>query len=501
MKLLYLECAAGVSGDMAAGALLDLGGDRAAVERAVRSLGLDGFSLSVGRVRKSGIDCCDFNVALNGAYENHDHDMAYLYGMNADAEHAHERERHEHAGVPSPAAAHDAAAAHAPEETHGLSRGAHHHEHRSYADIKNILARADMTPSARAVAAKVFRVLAEAEAKAHAVPADEVHFHEVGAVDSIVDIVSCAVLFDSLHVDGAVISALSEGTGNVRCQHGVLPVPVPAVVNIVQNTGLVLSIHRDWKGERVTPTGAAFAAAIRTEDALPEHFRVVGTGYGAGKRDYAPASILRAFLIEPVCNHMQKETAADPAPAVPGKVSDRMEVQKKNTLEGLEKPFPVSENASDEDGETGIWKLETNIDDSTGEQLGFVMDRLMTAGARDVHFTPCFMKKNRPAYMLSVITDDTHREALEDIIFRETTTIGIRRWRVARTCLAREILSVVVEGIPVRLKVTRRDGRARAVPEYGDVVKLCGAAGMPYEEAYERVLAAGEAAVQAHDGG
>ncbi len=409
-KTLYLECTSGISGDMFVAALLDLGADREELEKVLISLPLEGFETEISRVKKSGLDVCDFAVKLDEAHENHDHDMDYLYGPGK-----------EHPHHPHP----------------------HHHEHRTYGDILVILEKTEMNPAARALAGKIFRILGEAEARAHGVSLEEVHFHEVGAVDSIVDIVSAAVCFCSLDIEKVIIPELCEGKGQVRCQHGLLPVPVPAVVNIAEAYGLPLSIT-ETKGELVTPTGAAIAAALRTGETLPQPFQIEKVGLGAGKRNYERPGILRAMLIR-----------------------------------------PVQEREMDRDL---ICKLETNLDDCTGEQLGFVMDRLMEAGARDVHYTPVFMKKNRPGYQLNVICDGEKAEELERIIFRETTTIGIRRVFMERHVLPRESLTVETPLGEAGVKVcTLPDGEKRFYPEYETASRLAREKGIPLEEVYEEI--------------
>lgn len=324
-RMLYLECAAGISGDMIVAALLDVGASEQAVLRALRSLPVDGFDVRISRVAKSGLDACDFDVVLDAAHENHDHDMAYLHGARGhgcagEGEgggahglergrdhgcdhrliHAHSDEggcAHAHGDEHEHGCDHDRERAHTSEG--GDHRCAHaHHEHRGLRDIEAIVDAADMGEGARRIAQRTFRILAEAEAKAHGVPVEEVHFHEVGAVDSIADVVAASAALDSLGVDDVIVVELCEGRGSVRCQHGIMPVPVPATLNIAQEHGIALRIL-DVQGELVTPTGAAFAAAVRTLDALPERFTVRGVGLGAGKRDYATSGVLRAMIVEP----------------------------------------------------------------------------------------------------------------------------------------------------------------------------------------------------------
>lgn len=275
-KLLYLECTSGISGDMCAAALLDAGASEEAVRRALESLPVGGFAVEISRVKKSGLDVCDFSVVLDAAHENHDHDMAYLHGQGGASEHGHDHDHgHDHA--------------------HGAPGG---HHHRGPAEIAQIIDGAAMTDGAKAIAHRMFGFVADAEARAHGVPVGEVHFHEVGAVDSIADIIAIAVAADDLAPDGVVVSDLPCGYGTVRCQHGLIPVPAPATAFIAEAAGLTLS-PVDVEGELVTPTGAAAAAALRTEAALPERFSIKAIGMGAGKRAYDTPGILRAMIIEP----------------------------------------------------------------------------------------------------------------------------------------------------------------------------------------------------------
>ena len=283
-KLLYLECTSGISGDMCAAALLDAGASEEAVRRALESLPVEGFAVEISRVKKSGLDVCDFSVVLDAAHENHDHDMAYLHGHGGTSEHGH---GHDHDR--------DHGHAHDHDHAHGAPGG---HHHRGPAEIAQIIDGAAMTDGAKAIAHRMFGFVADAEARAHGVPVGEVHFHEVGAVDSIADIIAIAVAADDLAPDGVVVSDLHCGYGTVRCQHGLIPVPAPATAFIAEAVGLTLS-PVDVEGELVTPTGAAAAAALRTEAALPERFSIKAIGMGAGKRAYDTPGILRAMIIEP----------------------------------------------------------------------------------------------------------------------------------------------------------------------------------------------------------
>ena len=563
-KTLYLETSSGISGDMFVAAMIDLGADPEALERALNSIPADGFMVEISSVKKSGIACCDFNVILDAAHENHDHDMAYLYGpapvssaapqeeahhchchedeeahhchchedeeahhchchedeeahhchchedeeahhchchedeeahhchchedeeahhchchedeeahhchCHEDEEahhcHCHEDEEAHHCHCHEDEEAHhchcheDEEAhhchCHEDEEAHHChcheEEPHHHHEHhhhgRHLAEILDIIDATDMTDSAKALAGKMFHIVAEAESLAHHMPLEEVHFHEVGAIDSIVDIIAAAVTFDSLGITDVIIPCLTEGRGTVRCQHGVLPVPVPATMNIIEAYDMPLTIM-EAKGEYVTPTGAAIAAAICTTHQLPKAFRIVRTGLGAGKRDYTErTNILRAYLIEG--------------------------------------------NAMEE-GKDEIVKLETDIDDSTGEALGYTIDRLMQAGALDVHYSPVYMKKNRPAWELTVICKKSRMEELEDIIFKETTTIGIREFpSVMRSILRRNQKQVETPFGIAEVKEVALPGERRFYPEYESVKAIAEKEHLPFAEVYHLVKALAE---------
>lgn len=296
-QTLYLECYSGISGDMTVAALLDLGADEEVLRQVLDSLPVQGFQIEINRVMKSGIDACDFNVILEGN-DNHDHDMEYLYGHLHHGEHAYQggETAHSHGEQSVHSHTHEAVQSHTDSHTHEHQH-THSHAHRGMKEIREIIEKGDMTEGARRLALSIFSILAEAESKAHHVPVEEVHFHEVGAVDSIVDIVAVAVCLDNLNIKNVIVPELWEGKGTVRCQHGILPVPVPAVINIMQAYGLPVQIT-DITGELVTPTGAAIVAAIQTSGSLPLKFIIKKTGLGAGKREYECPGILRAMLIE-----------------------------------------------------------------------------------------------------------------------------------------------------------------------------------------------------------
>ena len=430
---LYLECSSGISGDMAVAALLDLGANQEVLKKAVASLPVEGFSIEIGRVKKSGLDACDFLVRLDEAHENHDHDMEYLHGTEEQCRsHAHSHDQGEGHHTHSHG-----------EHMHTHESAGAHHTHRGLQEVLAIISQAELSGRAKDTAVRIFTILAEAEAKAHGVPLEQVHFHEVGAVDSIVDIVAAAVCLDDLDITETVIPRICEGRGFIRCQHGVIPVPVPAVVNIAQANQLPLHLT-ETEGELVTPTGAAIAAAIKTKEHLPESFVIKKTGIGAGKRTYDRPSLLRAMLI------------------------------------GTKEQPAVKHDC--------VCRLETNVDDCTGETLGYVMERLFEAGARDVNYTPVYMKKNRPAYQLNVICSRESVPELESIIFRETTTIGIRKMEMERTVLERSPETVQTSLGEAEVKVCiLPSGEKRCYPEYAAAERLAAKNGISYQDAFEQI--------------
>lgn len=453
-KTLYLDCSSGISGDMTVAALLDLGASEQHLREALSSLPAHGFDVAVTRVRKSGLDACDFDVRLDAAHENHDHDMAWLYGHldASDHEHGHAHE-HEHAHDHDHEHAHEHDHEHAHEHEHDHAHH-HHHEHRSLADVCAIIDASAMSERAKGLAHAVFGKLAEAEAKAHGATPETVMFHEVGAIDSIVDICSVAICLDDLDVTEVIVPSLAEGHGTIRCAHGIMPVPVPAVVNLCQAAGIAL-VPAPVTGELVTPTGAAIVAALRTGNALPASYAIERVGYGAGKRAYENCSgVLRAVLI-----------------ASAG-----------------------SDDAGDGDRST-VTKLESDLDDCTGEALGRVIELLMAAGAREAHAIPIVMKKGRPGHQLEVVCNGELAPALERIIFENTTTIGIRSMDMRRHALPRTPDGIETPYGRVATKlVVMPDGRVRAYPECSSVIEACERAGASFQDVFHATQAAADAA-------
>ena len=417
MKYLFLDGSCGISGDMTVAALLGLGASREKMDAAIAGLGLEGVHVHVENSKSYSI------AGLSFAVHVHDHD--------ADHVHSHEEGYVEH--------------------HHHHEHGHHHHEHRHLSEVYEILDRAanagTVTPRALETAKKIFRIIAEAEAKAHGVPVEEVHFHEVGAVDSIVDILAVAVLADDLGIENCIVTGLNEGSGFVETQHGQLPIPVPAVAHIAEAAGIALHIT-ETKGEMVTPTGAGIVAALRTSERLPAGYKILKSGMGLGKRDFGRANFLRAQIIEDCAN---------------------------------DKGGDASSSA------TGCPPADCNIDDSTPEELGYAMDKLFEAGARDVHFIPCYMKKNRMGTLLCALADNEHLAAVEKAIFLHTSTVGVRRFPVERTCMARSTFEVETEFGKVRVKKSVLGDIEKIKPEFDDLKACADKAGVPICEIQKAV--------------
>ena len=460
-KILYLDCASGISGDMTVGALLDLGASREKLVRALDSLGVSGYHLQFGRTKKCGIDAYDFDVHLEEEEHHHDYEHGHEHEHSHD-EHEHSHDEHDHEHHHDHEHTHDHEHAHTHDHEHSHEHAhthdhMHPHVHCNIHDIFEIIDRLDASDRVKNLARRMFEIVAGAESKAHGIPVSEVHFHEVGAIDSIVDVISAAFCLEDLGIHRVVVSPLSEGHGFARCQHGLMPVPVPATANIAAAQGLELTL-RDVEGEMVTPTGAAIAAAFRTEAALPKKYQIEKIGIGAGNKDFAHANILRAMLL-------------------------------------TDKTVEV-ETGKDGHDESSMWVMEANLDDCTGEALGYAMEVLLEAGARDVWYTPAYMKKNRPAYVLHVLTTAEKREELEQLVFSCTTTIGVRRYPVERTILPREVKEIQTRYGAAKVKICKRGGVDTCYPEYESVRAICRETGKRFMEVFHGVMEDGSISLQ-----
>lgn len=383
MRTVYFDAGAGASGDMLLGALVDLGVSIETLGGELAKLPLGGFRLESSKVSRSGVQATRLDVVLT----------------------------------------------------------AHDHAHRGLAEILDLLARSGLAPRVKDVAAGLFRRLAEAEAAVHGVAPDQVRFHEVGAVDSIVDVVGCVIGLESLGADAFVSSPLNLGGGTVTMQHGTFSVPAPATARLVQG----VPVFGEGDFERLTPTGALLVTSYASAYGPLPAMRIEAVGHGAGSREGAGRANLLRLLVG--------EGEAPPA--------ERVLV------------------------------LECEVDDMSPQLLGPLLDRLLAAGARDAYLTPVHMKKGRPGILISVLASEERRSAIEELLFADTTTLGVRRSEWQRTRLEREVVRVATDYGEVGVKLGTRRGRVvNAQPEFEDCQRLAAVRGVPVKEVWAAALAA-----------
>lgn len=434
-RTLYIDCFSGIAGDMMLGALLDLGLPREHLDAQLESLGVDGWQLSVERAKRHGIEGANVQV-LTAAPTGQP--------QRSDADHHHDHHQHGHS--------HD----HDHGHDHDQGADTHPHDHaehgRRWAEIRTILQASGLTERARGIAERVFERLAVAEGKLHGVPPDEVHFHEVGALDAIVDICGAAIGLDWLAPDRIVAAPVPAPRGFVACAHGTMPLPAPATMELLR--GAVLQ-SVDGVGEWVTPTGAAIVSAVADAYGPIPAMRVLAIGYGVGDRDPPDrANLLRLILGD----------------------------------------APAATAPTDPDGYD--LHIQANIDDMSPELFGHVTEQLLGLGVHDVWLTPIQMKKGRPATLLSVLCRASLRTEAVRMILRETTTIGVRVGRVERYKTSREIIRVETPYGSVRVKVARDgDEVVNVAPEYDDCKRLAVDNQIPLK----RVLQAAQAAALKSD--
>ena len=449
MRELYLECYSGISGDMTVAALLDLGVPGEYLMKELEKLHLDGYEIKISKTKKNQITATDFDVVLN---DEHGHEHAHTHVNDEDVKECHEHTSEEH-------------------ETH-----THTHVHNSYREIKEFILASELSDRVKKMILKIFQVIAEAEAQVHGTTVDEVHFHEVGAVDSIVDISAAAICLDYLGFDSIVTSEIWEGKGHVWCQHGRIPVPAPAVLAIFSKSQTRLHLS-GVQGEMVTPTGAGIVAALSGENQLPDSFVIEKIGIGAGKKDFPHANVLRAMIL-----NTEKEK----------KALHKHEHKHKHEQEHNHEYSHEERGFHDVQTET-VCVMETNVDDCSGEQLGYAREVLLKAGALDVCCMPLYMKKGRPAYLFQIICKPADEEALKTILFRETTSIGFRRYEEERQKLDREMISVTLpDGNTIRIKKCMHHEVTYYYPEYEDVKKTCEMRGEAFRMVYEEARSLAE---------
>lgn len=381
MKTLYFDCFSGISGDMTVGALLDIGVPEEYLLKNLDRLGInDEYSINIKKSIKNGIQGTDFDVLL-------------------------------------------------------IEKHKDNHHGRNLFDIEGIIDKSGLNDNIKAISKKIFYIIAEAEAKVHGKGIYDVHFHEVGAVDSIIDIVGAAICIDYIRPDRILSSAVNTGSGFVKCQHGLIPVPAPATLNILKDIPVYCD-EREF--ELTTPTGAAILKALALDFKKISFMKIKKVGYGCGKRDTDKPNVLRVILCEE----------------------------------------ELSENCI----------LEATIDDMNPQIYGYLMDRLFEAGAKDVYLSPVYMKKNRPGIVLTVTAPANNEESIKEIIFRQTTTIGIRKFNIDRTELQREIKGIDTEYGRINFKISRFNEKVvNASPEYEDLKKAALSTGVPLKEIYLKI--------------
>lgn len=410
-RILYFDCFAGISGDMTIAALLDLGINQTEFLTELEKLGLKGYSIEIEKVKRFSISGTDVKVILKDDFSCH-------HSHHGDHKH-HNNHSHDHA---------------------------HDEGERTLGHITHIINNSTISENAKKLSIDIFKEIAKAEAYVHGVPLDQVHFHEVGAVDSIVDIVGAAICIDFLKIDKVVCSPVHDGKGFVNCRHGRLPIPVPAVAQMLKKSGISL-VSTNVEAELVTPTGFGILKTVKDYCGQMPPMEVIGTGYGFGKTETGSLNALRVFL----------GTGADEENHLGDIITDK------------------------------VIMLETNIDDCTGEVLGYTIDKLMRNGALDAYFIPIQMKKNRPAYTLSVICKEVDHIELSKLIFTQTGSLGIRVTEKKRYTLERDIRTVQTEFGPINYKFAQLEGKTISKPEFDHCVKIAEEQGLSLKSVQEKL--------------
>ena len=413
MLCLYLDCFAGISGDMFVGAMLDLGLSLELLNEELAKLGLCGYRLEAHSVSKCGLEATQFKVFLEGSMES----------VRADQD----------ASLTS----------------------SNPHPHRPLSEILSLINRSQLSEATKFQSMRIFTRLGEAEAEVHGIPLENVHFHEVGALDAIVDIVSAAIAVELLKIEMIMASPLHVGSGMVQTSHGLYPIPAPATAKLVVGVPVYAS---EAKGELTTPTGAAIITTLATSFGPLPASNIRRIGHGAGTKDRTFPNVLRAILCDVAVDHSG---------------STRFSYQTGTSV-----------------------VIEANIDDMNPQHYEPLMTHLLEAGAQDVTLSPLQMKKQRPGTMLQIVTDPDNLKAVLSIIFRESSTIGVRTYDVTRYMLPRAMITVTTAYGPIRVKVARIDGTiVNAMPEFDDCRALSEKTGVPIKKVTTAAAAAALAAV------
>jgi uncharacterized protein (TIGR00299 family) protein len=446
MRIAYLECFSGMSGDMFMGALVDAGVPAAVLKETVAALGV-GARLEISRVVRAGISASKVDVFMDGEKDvsreelGHSHGHSHSRGPagHTHPEHGHFGDSHSHPGEISRA-----------EPALSLPKGVpalHEHSHgRGLTEIRRIISAAAISDTAKKTAVAIFEALGVAEAKIHNTSIESVHFHEVGAVDAMVDIVCAAVGAEALGVDEIICSSLNVGGGTVKCAHGIFPVPAPATVELLKDAPVYSS---GLQAELVTPTGAAIVKTLARRFAAFPQMKIQKSGYGAGTRDFpGHPNVVRLTVGEAVSNSLAAKTSLET-----------------------------------------VAVLEANLDDLNPQVFGYVMDRLLEEGALDAFAMPVQMKKNRPGALLTVLCKPEDAGKLTQLIFTETTTLGVRRREEVRQTLARRWESVATQWGEVRIKIASMNGTVtNYAPEYEDCRRIAAEKHVPLKAVMQDAL-------------
>ena len=429
MRTLYFDCQMGAAGDMLTAALLELIPDRDRFVERFNALGIPGVVMQAEPSEKCGVRGTHVTITVNGeeeesvdhVHEPEEHEHSHDHG---DYEHEHFHE-HEHS--------HD----HDHEHTHDHDHGGHHHHHSGLADIEHIIKdHLDLPEKVQKDILAVYQIIAEAESQVHGVPMTEIHFHEVGTMDAVADVAAVCMLMNELKPERVVASPVHVGSGQVKCAHGILPVPAPATALILQDVPIY---GGEIKGELCTPTGAALLKYFVNEFGRMPVMKTTAIGYGMGKKDFPAANCVRAMLGE-----------------------------------GGEKTEELIE-------------LTCNVDDMTAEAIGFAMEQLFAAGARDVYTIPVGMKKNRPGTLIHVMCSSSTKEKMVELLFKHTTTLGIREAKLDRYFLNRTIEEVDTPFGKVHVKKSHGYGVERAKYEYEDLARIAREEGLSLAEVEKRL--------------
>ncbi|MBS4197199.1 nickel pincer cofactor biosynthesis protein LarC [Lederbergia citri] len=441
MKALYIDCFSGISGDMMVGALIDAGASPEKIESELKKLNVSGYEIKCSRVMKEGISSIKFDVILDEEHthghdhhHNHDHSHHKHHHHGHNHDHGHHHHNHDHSHQ---------------EHHHGHDHSHdeyHHHQHSRYADIVKLIDESELSPKVKERSKQIFAPIAKSESKIHNMSIEDVHFHEVGAVDSIVDIVATAIALEELEIEKIITSYVPLGSGKIRISHGVYPVPAPATLDMMKNVPIAPT---DLPYELTTPTGAGIIVSQSDSYGTLPAMKISSIGYGAGTRNIpGRPNVLRVIVGELLEENEQI-------------------VGKKET----------------------ITVIECHMDDMTGEAFGYVMEKLLEEGALDVYYTPIFMKKNRPGTLVTVLAPENREANLTEILFKETTTLGVRKNKWSRSILDRKITEAETAFGPIKIKQALKKGQViRAVPEYEDVKKVASEHGVSFQEVYNAAL-------------